>query len=68
MAEIKVTLLKDVAPVVCLSADLSDCPQALRTLGLLLPALRLVRFLDAGAVDGKEPRADTASGAGGIVR
>jgi len=56
MAEITVRLTKNLGPVVCLRAGLSDCPDALRTLGLLLPALRLVRFLD-GRPDGldREP-------------
>lgn len=57
MAEIRLTLRKDLGVAVCLRADLADCPDAMRTLGLLLPALRLVRFIDGGAGDqGQERR------------
>lgn len=51
MTEITVRLRKTLGAAVCLRADLADCPDALEALSLLLPALRLVRFLGRGVDD-----------------
>ena len=65
MAEIKITLTRKFGPVVHLRAELADCHDAVRALGLIMPGLRLVRFLDDGAAGRKEPCVDMAGRAEG---